>query len=243
MGLLSLFEYTFKSYISGIRLILFFSLPFLIAFFIPLFVQTPTYIALGGTFLRTGSIPDLKGTEIAIMIFSFLASLFLFSFGIVNINLIIKSQRTGAPIKREVIEGIGKYTINVFWIFLTFELLLIIIQLLTSETPFSFLAPLFVFVMSIPVFYVGPALVIDEVRPWRALENSTWMVIRKFPLFLLWIILAFALNSIINFILFLIPGFSQYSPYIALIINSLLVMPFLLVLQSQIYITKYTIIR
>ncbi len=244
MSLSQLFDYTFKSYFSGIKLILFFSLPLLLAFAIPIFVQTPTYIALGGIFLRTGSIPEITGAGLAIMIVSFLASLFLFAFTVVNINLIIKSQRTGVFVKKEVIDGIGRYTLNVFWIFLTLELVFLIIQLITDGMPYqSLLSPILTLLASIPVFYASPALVIDDVRPWRALENSTWMAIRKLPLFILWIFLALVLITLTNLVLFAIPGFQSYAPYLSLIINSIIIMPFLLVLQTQIYLTKYTIIR
>ena len=244
MAISEIINYTFKSYFSGIKLILFFSLPLLLAFLIPIFVGTPTFIALGSVYLRTGSIPAITDAEIAVMAFSFLTSLFLISFTIVNINLVIKSQRTGTFVKKDVLDEIGRYTLNVFWIYLTLELVFLIIQLSLSETSYGhILSPLLMLLVSIPVFYAPAALVIDEVRPWRALENSTWMVIRKLPLFILWVALGFIVLSLADVILLAIPGLSEAAPYLAMLANSLLLMPFLLVLQTQIYLTKYTIIN
>ncbi|HQT44552.1 MAG TPA: hypothetical protein PLO51_01115, partial [Candidatus Micrarchaeota archaeon] len=82
-------KYSVSAYFKNITLISFFSIPMLFALLIPLFIQTPVYLALGGVFLRTGSIPDITSWDIGIMVFSFLVSLFLISFAMVDINLVI----------------------------------------------------------------------------------------------------------------------------------------------------------
>ena len=41
------------------------------------------------------------------------------------------------------------------------------------------------------MFFAAPALVIDDVRPWRALQRSTNMFISKLPYIALWILFGF----------------------------------------------------
>ena len=129
----NILSYSFKAYRGNIKLISFFSIPALIAFLIPLQVNTPVFSAMGGSFLRTGSIPDMTAAELGIVIVALLACLYLVSFAIVNINIVIKSQRTGNSIKNEVVKGITGYTLNVFLLFLLGTIALLIVQLLTFE--------------------------------------------------------------------------------------------------------------
>jgi hypothetical protein len=242
MGIIA---YSINAYLKNLKLISFFSIPFLIAFLIPLYVQTPTFPALGAILLRTGSLPDVSEMQAAVMLIAFLLHLLLFSFAIVAINLVIKSERTLTHIGQEVIKGIEKYVFNVFWILLTEALLFLAINLFAFELRMQeTLVPVLVFLVSLPVFYVPAALVIDDLRPFRALEKSIAIVISKFPYLILWLLIGLAFLSFLGLILFAIPGFSKETAHLLLlIINSLFLLPFLVVFQSQIYISKYTILR
>ncbi|RLG20264.1 hypothetical protein DRN67_00360, partial [Candidatus Micrarchaeota archaeon] len=122
-----------NAYTRNLKLMLFFSIPALLAFLIPILSPLPTYIAVGGTYLRTSSLPELTQFDIALMALSFLASLFLISFATAAINMVVKSQRTLTNIRQEVIAGIEKYVLRIFWLFFTFELLYTITGLLAYE--------------------------------------------------------------------------------------------------------------
>ena len=239
----NILSYSFKAYRENIRLISFFSIPALVALLIPLLVNTPVFAALGGTFLRTGSIPDITATELGIVIAVVLASLYLVSFAIVNINLVIKSQRSGTSIKNEVLKkGITGHTFNVFLLFLLGTVALLIVQLVTFETSVQgWLAPLLSLVAWLPLFYAPAALVIDEMRPFRAAEKSFRMVFSKFPYFLLWMGIAFVLLSALD-LLFLGVLPHKIGSLAVLVLNSMVLMPFLIVLQTEIYLSKYTIL-
>ena len=239
----NILSYAFKAYRENIRLISFFSIPALVALLIPLLVNTPVFAALGGTFLRTGSIPDMTATQLGIVIAVVLASLYLVSFAIVNINLVIKSQRSGTSIKNEVIKkGITGYTFNVFLLFLLGTVALLIVQLVTFETGAQgWLAPLLSLIVWLPVFYAPAALVIDEMRPFRAAEKSFRMVFSKFPYFLLWMGIAFVLLSALDLV-FLSALPHKIGSLAVLVLNSMVLMPFLIVLQTEIYLSKYTIL-
>jgi len=235
-------QLSFKAYRENIRLISFFSIPSLIAFLIPAMVNTPVFSALGGSFLRTGSIPDMTGADLGVVIFGVLVSLYLVSFAIVNINLVIKSQRTGTNIKKEVLRGITGYTLNVFSLFLLGTIALLIIQLVTFEMGAQkWLAPLLSLLVWLPLFYAPAALVIDDMRPYRAAQKSVSMILSKLPYFLLWLVIAFALLALLDAAaLALLPH--KMGSLAVLLLNSLLLMPFLIVLQTQIYMSKYTIL-
>lgn len=238
----NILSYSFKAYSQNIRLISFFSLPALIALLVPLLVNTPVFAALGGSFLRTGSIPDMTGAELGIVIVALLASLYLISFAMVNINLVIKSQRSGTSIKNEVIKGITGYTLNVFLLFLLGTIALLIIQLLTFELGAqSWLSPLLSLLVWLPLFYAPAALVIDDMRPFRAAEKSFRMVFSKLPYFLLWLAISFVLLSLLD-VIFLSLLAHKLGSLAVLVINSLVLMPFLIVLQTEIYLSKYTIL-
>ena len=106
----NILSYSFKAYRENIKLISFFSIPSLIAFLIPAMVNTPVFSALGGSFLRTGSIPDMSGSDLGIVICGVLISLYLMSFAIVNIKSFF-SRRT--PIFSSVLDGIQVYSLPV----------------------------------------------------------------------------------------------------------------------------------
>jgi len=238
----NILSYSFKAYRENIKLISFFSIPSLIALLIPTVVNTPVFSALGGSFLRTGSIPDMTGADLGVVICGVLISLYLVSFAIVNINLVIKSQRTSTNIKKEVIKGITGYTLNVFSLFLMGTIALLIIQLVTFEMGAQkWLAPALSLIVWLPLFYAPAALVIDDMRPYRAAQKSVAMVISKLPYFLLWAVIAFVLLAVFDFAaLALLPH--KVGSLAVLLLNSLLLMPFLIVLQTQIYMSKYTIL-
>jgi len=234
--------HSFASYRKNMKLISFFAIPALLGLLIPIFINTPVFSALGGTFLRTGSIPDTTAFELGMIIAGLISSLYLISFAIVNINIVIKSQRTSTNIRAEVMKGITGYTLNVFLLFLLGTIALLIIQLLTFELGAqSWLAPLLSLLVWLPLFYAPAGLVIDELRPFRAAQKSFSMVFSKLPYFLVWLVIAAALLIIFNSVfLMLLPH--RLGSLFVLAANSLVLMPFLIVLQTQVYLSKYTIL-
>lgn len=238
----SLLDITIKSYAENANLIMFFAIPALFAFVIPVLVGTPTYNALGGIYLRTGSIPDLSEFSLGVMVVALLVSLYLMSFAIVNINIVVKSQRTNTSIKTEVLKGITTYTVNVFWIFLVAQMVLLIVQLLTYGMPGQqIVAPLLSLLISIPILFAPAALVIDGLRPWRALEKSVQITFSKLHYVALWIVMSILILSVVDGLaLFLLP--QGIGTWVAVVLNALVLMPFLIVMLAQIYMSKYTII-
>jgi hypothetical protein len=238
-------EHSISAFGKNAKLVLFFSIPFFLSFLIPLLSPMPTYISMGATFLRTGSMfIDLTYFDVGLIFVSALISLFLVSFAVVSINLVIKSQRTMTSIRTEVIEGIEKYTMTIFLLYTITLVLSLAVLLLFHEYQLDELAtPLFSFVVSLPLFYAPAAVVIDDLKPLEAMKMSLYMIRKKFALFLLWLLLGFVLLSVIDEIFVLASAYVVWGRYIVLVLNSMLVMPFLVILQTQSYLTKYTILK
>jgi len=239
-------EYSIEAFRKNAKLVLFFSVPFLLAFAIPLLSPMPTYVSMGATFLRTGSMfVDLTYFDIGLIFVSSLASLFLVSFAIVSINLVIKSQRTMTNIRMEVIEGIEKYTMTIFLLYSIALVLSLVVLLVSYEYQVEGLTtPLFSFLISLVLFYVPAAIVIDELRLTEAMRMSLYMIKNKFMLFLLWLVLGFVILTVLDAgSVFLASLHFTWSRYVMLVLNSLIVLPFLVILQTQMYLTKYTILK
>lgn len=238
----TLLEHTWKVYAENFNIILLLALPGLLALLVPLAVGTPIYISLGGLYLRTGSIPDLTSASAGVMLATVLLSVFLMSFALASINLVIKSERTMTHIGKEVIRSLTTTALSVFWVFLFALLAFFIIQLVTYEYRLqAILSPLLSFALGLALLFVPTALVIDEVRPWRALELSVKTLVTKLPLVGLWLVITLLLLSLADgLFLWLLPH--PLASWLALLFNSLIVLPFIVVMLGQIYISKYTIL-
>ncbi|MBI5223158.1 hypothetical protein HY990_01920 [Candidatus Micrarchaeota archaeon] len=236
------FEYSTQDYLEKYKLIQLFSIPFVIAFFIPILAAAPTYLAFGGIFLRTGSLPDLSGFDIGITILGYAISVFLISDTIVNLNIITKSKRTMTNIKSEIMNALATYGLRIFAINTAVVIILFILQILTYELPGTqIIYPLISLAVAYILFFIAPAIVIDDSGIMEGLVKSATMAIKK-PIYIgVWILLAFVLFSIVKLIGDFVLG--SFSGYFVLLVNALLVLPFLTVLQTHMYMEKYPLAR
>lgn len=237
------FRNAWQFYLSRIKLILVFSVPFLLALLVPTLVAAPTYLALGGVFIRTGSIPALSLLDIALTALAYIFTLFIISDTIVNVNLIVKSKRTLTEVTKTVVSAMGTYGTRIFYVYTLMLLLMFVFQLLTYDVPFqSWLYPLFLFALSFLLFFVPPAVVIDNADTPTAIKRSAIMAVRK-PAFVLaaavFGFMALSLTELAALLLFSSP----FSQYFVLVVNSLFVLPFLVVLQTQMYMEKYPLAK
>jgi len=220
-----------------------FSVPAVLAFLIPVLVPAPTYLAIGGVFLRTGSLPDFGILDMAFTAVAYALAVFLISDTIVNINIIIRSKRTMTSIKHEVLSAMGTYAMRIFYISTMALLLMFIAQLVTYDNPLqSWLYPLFTLALSWLLFFVPPAVVIDNSDTPTAIRRSVAMALRNPHYVLLWTVVSLLLLSVLKIgsdFMFASP----YSGYFLLLVNSLLILPFMTVLQTQMYMEKYPLAR
>ncbi len=237
-------KYTVDTYAKHIKLILFFSLSFVIAFLIPVFASFPTYNDLGAIFLRTASIYlNLNVLGVAVMVVGVLFSLIFLSFAIVAINIIVKHSRIQVRITKEVLSGLEAYTGKVFIVLLLFTFVLVAVNALTYGTRISGIITAVCGLVLTPFIIYAPAsIVIDDRKITRAMGASLRFFFKRFDYFLLWVAMAIILLTLVDFI-FVATGGTPVSRYAVLVIDSLLVLPFLVLLQSEMYMKRFAMLK
>lgn len=251
MAFLPILRHAVKGYLENLRLISIFSIPLLIT--LPLTLFLPNFVALGGTFLRFGSIGrDISLLDAGVIVAAFLVALLLFSFTLVSINLIIRSQRTFLKLAYRDVERIEAHTARLFAIFLAVFLVTLMFNFFLYEVRFfgvplhTTLGALFGFALAVAVLFAPQAIVLDDQKTLKAMGMSIWVIERKFGHFIKFLLLAGVL-LLVNTGIFIALGSLLSMPlvtkYAAIIVNSLVIVPFLEVLKTQIYLSKYSLLK
>ncbi|MFH0884113.1 MAG: hypothetical protein V1861_00200 [Candidatus Micrarchaeota archaeon] len=237
------FKYAKEFYLKRLGLIIVFSVPFILAFLIPILVPAPTYLALGGVFLRTGSLPELSILDIVITALAYAFGMFIMGDTIVNINIIIRSKRTLTSIRYEVLNAMGTYAMRIFYISTMFLLIMFILQLLTYDNPLQpWIYPLAILALSFLLFFVPPAVVIDNSDTPTAIRRSVAMAVQNPHFVMLWTVLLLLSVSVVKMGADLVFA-SPFSGFFVLLVNCLLILPFFTVVQTQMYMEKYPLAR
>ncbi len=236
-------NHTFEAYGRNFKLISFFSLPFAIVFILSIFL--PNFVSLSAIFLRYGSIQADLGFWDALAIVSvFLISLALFSFALVLVNLAVKSQRTLKRVTHYEHEKIENNVAKLFTIFLAVFVLTLLVNLLLYDYQLnSSLGLLFSLLITLAIIYVPQAIVVDDLGLTNAVYMSIGVIFRRYSYFLALIAIACGL-ILLNTQLFL--ELSRIVPparYVAVLVNALVILPFLEVLKVEIYLSKYTVLH
>ncbi|MGC8649065.1 MAG: hypothetical protein ACP5UN_02505 [Candidatus Micrarchaeia archaeon] len=240
----NILKYAIDTYKKNIYLISIFSISFIIAFLILLFATLPTYSDAGGIFLRMQSLfLNMNWFNTSIIVVAVLLSLLFLSFAIVAINVIVKHSRTSTKITKEVINGLEQYTTKVFIVLLLFTLIFGLIEFTNYMFNISsLLSSLLIIVLTPFFFYTPSSIVIDDLRIVRAINMSVRFFIKRVDYFLLWLIIAVVLVSVFDFIFIVTTG-TFLSRYLMFIFNSLFILPFLVVLQSQSYMNRFSLLK
>jgi hypothetical protein len=233
----------YETYSEHLKLVLLFSIPFLIAFAIPLLAPLPTYISTGAIFLRTASVfinPNIF--SLIIIIVSLILSLLFISFAFVSISLIVKAKKTHVNVGRRVLNDIEKYIGKVFTVFLTYAVILILLDLVGYYYGLQeILTPLFGFILFAIIFYVPSAIVVDNKRISRAVVDSARLLGHSPQYFLLWVILFTIIVSILD-VIFIGIGGNVWGPYIMLIVTSVVVLPYFVIFQAHAYMRRFPLL-
>ncbi len=237
--------HTLDSYGRNFKLLLLFSLPFLIVF--PLALLLPNFSSLGGIFLRFGSISrDIGLPELALIAVAFCISLLLFSFGLVAINFIVKTERTLKTISFYEFEKLEGYTFKLFAVFF----LVFIISLAANIAVYEYglhatLGALVSFIASLVVVFAPQAIVMDGLPAKYVPRASLSIIFKKFPMFLAYLVAAVLLLlgiGQVSIVLSSVIGNPITAQLLAVVVNAVLIIPFLEVLKSQIYLSKYSLL-
>ncbi|MCL5239070.1 MAG: hypothetical protein M1286_01180 [Candidatus Marsarchaeota archaeon] len=175
----TLLEDAWETYAKNIKLVLLFSIPFVIAFVIPLLAPLPTYVSGGAIFLRTASIfLNINAVGLAVIIISSFISLLFLSFAFVAISMIVKSERTFTRNLASAIRGIEKYTARVFVVLLAYALILVLVNILGYFLGLEgILTPVVGFFLFMAIFYAPTAIAIDNKSIGQALNRSLELVV------------------------------------------------------------------
>jgi hypothetical protein len=236
--------YAAETYFGRLGLLLMFSLSFVIALLIPIFASLPAYNDIGAVFVRTSSIfVNLNVVSSAVIIASTLFSLLFLSFAIVAINVIVKHSRTHVKVSKEVINGIEKYTGRVFLVLLLFTAIIMAANLAAYGLAASGISGAVVGLLFTPFFFYAPSsIVIDDRGMWQAMRASVSYFAKRFDYFLLWLVIAIIAITLFDLIFITVSG-TVISRYAMLVFDSLFIAPFLVVLQSQMYMKRFALLK
>ncbi len=242
MSFADVLKHTINAYGRNWKLLSFFSLPFAIIF--PLSLLLPNFIALGGIFLRYGSIrSDLSSVEAAFIVFIFLLSLLLFSFALVGINLVIKSQRTLLKLTHFEQEKIEQHTFQLFTLFLLVFVASFLVNLFLYDYGLSgTYGQLVSLAFSLAVLFVPQALVLEELSVVNSMKRSLSLCLYRFPYLIAFLFVASVLVLFVAFVFLQFPDV-RLARYVSVLVNALVVLPFLEVLKVQLYLSKYSLLK
>lgn len=240
----NILEDTFETYRDNVRLVLLFSVPFLISFIIPFLAPLPAYITAGAIFIRSASIfMNIGPVALAIIVLSVFFSLLFLSFAFVAISLIVKAKRTQTKHARYVLQGIEKYTSRVFVVFLIYAAVLAVVNIVGYYFEVeSALTAIVGFVLFMLIFYAPTAIVIDGKRLAVALRDSVRLVLKEPQYFILWFVLITVVISLLDFVFIHLSG-TLISMYLLLIVNSLFVLPYFVIYQAEAYMKRFPILK
>jgi hypothetical protein len=233
-----------ETYAENIKLVLLFSIPFVIAFAIPLLAPVPTYITMGSTFLRTAStFVNINMFDLAVIVVSVFFSLLFLSLAFVAISFIVKAKRTYGKITRAMIESIEKYTGKVFLIFIIYSAILIIVNIASYPTGYAgAITSIVGFVMFVFIFYAPSAIVIDNKKVFRAIKDSARLVFREPQYLIIWLLLGLIVLTVSDLFFIIVFG-TVYSRYIMLVFSSLFLLPYFVIFQAEAYMKRFPILK
>ncbi len=237
------FSHAWEFYNKRKELISLFSIPFIAAFLIPIFVATPSYLAIGSVYIRTGSIPDMDVKDLVITALAYLVSVFLISEAVTNLNLVIKERRTRTQTRKEILAAMGRYTSKIFAVYIILLLVMAAVQILTYGSSLQeIIYPIAILIISLATFYVPAAIVIDEKDSIHAIGGSIKNIMERPKMIIMWILIGLITLTVLEAIFFEILG-ATIGSYVMLLVNSIFIIPFLIILQSHMYMEKYPLAK
>jgi len=241
--------HTQSAYGRNGKLILFFSVPFLVA--VPLLSLLPNFSTLGGIFLRYGSVPaTLSLVEFAFIGAVFLVSLLLASFAIAAVNVVIRSQRTLNLMSHYEASRIEHATLRLFFVLLAATLIILAANLLLLDLHASwngqsvplqpFWGSLVSFIVSAAILFAPQAIAVDDATVPQALKKSVSFALNRPKYFVLFLLGGSLLLLLVDALfLTVLPASARLA---SLLVTAFLVVPFLEVVKTQIWLSKYTLI-
>jgi hypothetical protein len=236
---------TYEVYREKLSLALIFSIPFIIAFAIPLLAPLPTYVTAGAIFLRSASIfvnGNISPLSLVVITISTIFSLLFLSFAFVLISLLVKSRRTHSKVGLRAFKNIEVYIGRVFTIFLLYTVAIVFANIIGYfigiSTLLTGLVGFFLFAL---LFYAPSAVVVDDKRLGRAVKDSAKLVVHEPQYFIIWLVLITVIVSVLDAVCILV--FQGWAGYVVLVLNSLFVLPYFVIFQAEAYMDRFRLLR
>ncbi len=237
---------SFELYRDKISLAVIFSIPFLIAFAIPMLAPLPTYISAGAIFLRSASVfvnGNINLLSLAVITASTIFSLLFLSFAFVLISILVKSKRTHSTIGSRTFKNIEAYIGKVFVIFLVYAIIMTAANIIGYSFGISTLLTAVVGLFGFAIiFYAPSAVVVDDKKIMRAVKDSARLVLREPQYFLLWLVLITIVVSVLDTVSISLLG-TFWSRYVVLVLNSLFVVPYFIIFIAEAYMDRFRLLR
>ncbi len=199
--------------------------------------QYPTYSALGGVFLRTGSLPDVGIADFLITIVVYGISLLLISSAVAGAMLIIAHRRTKKIIKTELWKKLPFFAANTFFLYAFLTLILLAMQVFSVPH-----YPLLAFLLFYTTFYIVPAMIVENEPLGIALIPALKML-RKNPLMpFLWAVFGFVVLALAELITQAVLPY-EIARYVVLFFNGIVLLPYLSFVQAHMYMERYPLAR
>lgn len=240
---MKLIRLAFDSYKKNAKIVGLFAL--LLLFAAPMAALASSYFSSGGQFIRFSNIGfelsliDLAGT----MVF-FLLSTLVFSIALTLLIAVVKSQFAVTQISSAIVEEIDSNYPQVFLFFVAFSVFSLLIGSVftKAEIPY-YISSIVTFLVWMPFVFTPQAIIVGDMNIIAAMADSAKFVKRKADLALLWLAVGFVLVGLVAVFEALLYNIVFFMPVVSLVVVTVFVLPFLEVLKTEIYLSKYDIMR
>ena len=231
------FKLAIEDFRHNIDTVWVFSLSALIGVSMFAIAHYPTYSALGGVFLRTGSLPDVGIVDFLTTIVVYGISLLFISSAVAGTMLTTAHRRTKKVIKTEVWRKLPFFATNTFFLYAFLTLVLLAMQIF-SVPHYPFLS----FLLFYATFYVVPAMIVEN-EPLGVALILAMKMLRKNPLMpIVWAVFGFVFLALAEMTAQAVLPY-VVARYVVLFFNGVVLLPYLSFLQVHMYMERYPLAR
>ncbi len=241
----NVFKRSVKIYLGTLNLVALFSL--FILFSLVLMPLLSTYVDVGAGFIRFSSILyDMNALQALVFLLVSIASILLLSFFIASLVSVVKLKETLDNVAfSRVISTFGKYVLRVFYFLIVMAVVSVSIGLIFEllNIP-DFITQLILLIFWASFIFTPQILIIEDFNLINSMKDA-FDFVKKQPLALVYY---FVLGVALVFLLLLIEVWlGQYFVWqhkiVSIILLSLVILPFLQMYSTELYLRRYAVAR
>ena len=215
------------------------SVPALLGLLFVVLFARPTFLSVGGAFLRTSDLLEMDSLSFFVALLVVVLSLVLVSITYILVSLLVKERRLGVKIttrkaREAVVENLAPLTVVLFFLFM-FNFVLQAFSLVAPVLGFLHIVSLVVYAL---LFFFPYALVIDNYGFWNSLHKSISLCIRAPLRFVAWLSVMFVVLVVFHALFtFSLPY--QIAQYLSFFFSTLVALPFSIIFAAHLYMDRY----